>query len=126
MIKAVKIPVWGRDFDLPVEYEYYASEVETDAQVNAIKEFLFHEDWIDAAKEEVENYCRSAVLEDEENGKKDNVFSYIKPDFLFVKRDAEKPRIALMCNYRYDLEHGLAIVFSHDGRITVGIQDIIL
>ena len=126
MIKAVKIPIWGRDFDLPVEYEYYASETETDEQINAIKEFLFHEEWIEAARKDVEEYCRRAVLEDEENEKKDNVFSYIKPDYFFVKRDEYEPRIALMCKYRYDPEHGVAIVFSHEGKTTVGIQDIIL
>ena len=31
-----------------------------------------------------------------------------------------------MCKYRYDPEHGLAVVFSHEGKVSVGIQDIIL
>ena len=60
------------------------------------------------------------------NIKKDNIFSYIKPDYLFVKRDDECPRVALMCKYRYEPENGLAIVYSSDGKAKVGIQDIIL
>ena len=65
-------------------------------------------------------------MNDDENAKKDNIFSYIKPECLFVKRDKENPRIAMICKYRYDLEHGLAVVFSSDGEVTVGMQDIIL
>ena len=65
-------------------------------------------------------------MNDDENPIKDNIFSYIKPECLFVKRDKESSRIAMMCKYRYDLEHGLAVVFSSDGEVTVGMQDIIL
>ena len=64
-------------------------------------------------------------LADNENNRKDNIFSYIKPEYLFVKRE-DHPRVALMCKYRYDMEHGLAVVFAADGGITVGTQDIIL
>ena len=31
-----------------------------------------------------------------------------------------------MCKYRYDEEHGLAVVFYSEGKVTVGDQDIIL
>ena len=69
---------------------------------------------------------REQVQEDADNQKKDNIFSYIKPDYLLIKRDAENPRVAMMCKYRYEPEHGLTVVFPHDGQIVVGIQDIIL
>ena len=73
----------------------------------------------------VEKYCRDLLIEDVDNGKKDNIFSYVKPEYLFVKHE-DKPRVAIMCKYRYDMEHGLAVVFSADGDISVGPQDIIL
>jgi hypothetical protein len=65
-------------------------------------------------------------MKDEDNQKKDNIFSYEKPDYLLVKRDKEKPRIALMCKCRYEPEHGLTVVFTSEGDVDVGIQDIIL
>jgi len=80
---------------------------------------------IEKSKAKVEAYCREKVLEDDENEKKDNVFSYVKPEYLFVKRE-ENPRVIMMCKYRYDLEHGLAVVFSLDSNIVVGSQDMIL
>ena len=58
--------------------------------------------------------------------KKDNIFSYVKPDYLFVKNETKYHKVALMCKYRYDEEHGLTVVFDSEGKVTVGDQDIIL
>ena len=126
MIDSLEVSVWGRSFTLPVEYDCYEGEEVTEVQIQALKHFKSHTEWIEKSKRIVEDYCREQVMGDEDNTKKDNIFSYIKPECLFVKRDKDNPRIAMMCKYRYDLEHGLAVVFSSDGKVTVGIQDIIL
>lgn len=126
LINTLDITIWGRDFSLPIEYDCYKDEEVTKEQIMALKEFSLHDDWITASQKIVKTFCKEQVMEDEENKKKDNIFSYVKPDYLFVKRDGKNPRVALMCRYRYDLEHGLAVVFSKDGNIDVGSQDIIL
>lgn len=126
MIDSVNITIWGREFVLPIEYNCYDGEVVLEEQVEALEAFLVHKEWIEKAKGCVEDYCREDVADDESNNKKNNIFSYIKPECIFVKRDKDNPRIALMCKYRYDLEHGLAVVFSSNGEVVVGIQDIIL
>lgn len=126
MINSISISIWDRDFTLPVEYDCYKRESVTEAQIEALNTFLSHEEWISNAKRSVEDYCKAQVMEDEDNSKKEIIFSYVKPECIFVKRDTELPRIALICKYRYDLEHGLAIVFSADGMVSVGSQDIIL
>lgn len=125
MINELNISIWERAFLLPVEYDCYDNEVITDAQKSAAKMLAMHPEWIVSAKTQVERFCREEVLADSENNKKDNIFSYIKPDYLFVKRE-DHPRVAIMCKYRYDIEHGFAVVFSADGDISVGLQDIIL
>ena len=126
LTKPIVLEIWGREFSLPVDYDCYEGEEITEAQIQALKQFRTHTEWIEQSKSAVENYCKEQVMSDDENNKKDNIFSYIKPECLFVKRDKENPRIALMCKYRYDLEHGLAVVFSSDGEVAVGPQDIIL
>lgn len=126
MIESLEVSIWGRSFTLPVEYDCYEGEEVTKAQIRAIKNFQAHIEWIEQSKSILEDFCREQVRIDEDNTKKDNIFSYIMPKCLFVKRDKENPRIAMMCKYRYDLEHGLAVVFSSDGKVTVGMQDIIL
>ena len=126
MIEKIKATIWGRKFKLPVIYDCYEGEIITFEQKNAMKHFSEHLDLIESSKEEVEKYCQKEVISDDENNKKDNIFSYIKPEAFFVKHEEPSPRIALMCKYRYDPDHGLAIVFSSEGDVSVGKQDIIL
>ena len=125
MINELNISIWERAFSLPIEYDCYDDEIVSDAQKSAVKTMTMHPEWIMSAKAQVEHFCREEVLADSDNDKKHNIFSYIKPDHLFVKRE-DHPRVAIMCKYRYDLEHGLAVVFATDGSVTVGPQDIIL
>lgn len=126
MTKSIQLEIWGRNFTLPVEYDCYEGEEVTKEQLQAFCQFKSHTDRIEQSKTIVEEYCRNQVMGDEENTRKDNIFSYIKPECIFIKRDKVNPRIALMCKYRYDIEHGLAVVFSSDREVTVGIQDMIL
>ena len=126
MIEVLNVAIWGREFSLPIVYDSLSDGVITEVQMKAVDNLAKHLEWIEMSKIKVEEYCRNAVMEDDENQKKDNPFSYIKPERLYVKRTKEHPRVAIMCKYRYDPEHGLAIVFSSDGKVAVGIQDIIL
>lgn len=126
MINTMNVEIWGRKFSLSVEYDCYAGEKVTPKQIETVERLISNTPWFSKAKEEVVKYCKAEVDGDDENQKKDNIFSYVKPEAVFVKRDDSKSRVALMCKYRYDPEHGLAIVFDKDGNITVGTQDIIL
>ena len=125
MIKKVDMNIWGRDFDLKVEFDCYRGEKVTKSQEEALKKIIKNIDLINKSKKMLEKYCEKSVYADNENQKKDNVFSYIKPDYIFVKRE-DKPRVAIMCKYKYDMEHGLAIVFEESGNITIELQDEIL
>lgn len=124
MIKSVDLNIWGRDFSLPVQYDCYAGEEVTQNQIASLNEFISNLNLLVDAKKKVEIYCKEQVEADDKNEKKNNIFSYIKPDYLFVKR-SDKSEIALICNYRYDPEHGIAIVFKENKKILVGGQDIV-
>ncbi len=124
MIKSVHIDVFGKEFDLDVVYDLYAESSCLPALEKALQIFVSHPEWIKTAKSKVLNYCGSDVLSDEENSTKNDLFSYLTPHRIYLKRDAK--RVAIMCKYLYDLEHGLAVVFDSEGNVTVGIQDIII
>lgn len=126
MIKTLNVEIWGRRFSLNVEYDCYVGEEITSEQIEAVERLRVNTLWFDRAKKYVVSFCKTEVDGDDENQKKDNIFSYVKPEAVFVKRDDQRSRIALMCKYRYDPEHGIAIVFDKNGNITVGAQDIIL
>lgn len=125
MTKKITLTIWGRNFELPINYNCYEGEGVSEEQIQLLDKFIKHSEWINSSKEVVEDYCRQQVYDDVENQKKDNIFSYIKPMSVFIKHSM-RPRIALICKYRYDEEHGLAIVFDNSGNISVGSEDIIL
>ena len=126
MTNETTLTIWGREFLLPVHYDCFEDESVTPAQERALRAFLSDTVQIENSKQQVELYCRDEVNNDDENTKKDNVFSYIKPDYLYVTREEPHSRVAIMCNYRYDLEHGLAVIFSQDNHVIVSEQDAIL
>ena len=126
LIKKVELDIWGRTFSLQVYYVCYEGEELLKEQVEMVQLLLSNKQWIQNAKKHIEKYCENDVMADKNNTKKDNIFSYIKPSSIFIERDNNPPLIALMCDYKYDLEHGLAVVFDSSGNVTVGIQDIIL
>ncbi len=121
-----ELSIWGRQLSIPVEYEFYDEEVISDFQKELLKQFVAQPERISNSKSLVESYCKEDVEGDSDNLKKNNIFSYLKPDYIFVKRSNKNPAIALMCKYRYDPEHGIAIVFYENDRIKIGSQDIIL
>lgn len=82
MIKELNLSIWERAFLLPVEYDCYDDEIVTDTQKNAVKMMAMHSEWIVSAKARVECFCKEQVLADNENNRKDNIFSYIKPEYL--------------------------------------------
>lgn len=126
MIDSIKISIWGRDFILPILYNCYSGEKVTESQVKALNMFVQNDGLIEKSKKYVEDYCRSEVMADVSNSNKDNIFTYVKPVNIFVKHEEVNPRVAIMCKYRYDMEHGLAVVFMHDEKIIVGNEDIII
>lgn len=126
MIDEIEITIWGRTFLLPVEYEVFEDDTITDKQIEAFAFFKEHLEWINKSKQNIELYCKERVMSDNKNDKKDNIFSYVMPDYFFVEQNDKEPSVALMLNYRYDPEHGIAVVFMLNGEIKVGNQDIIL
>lgn len=126
MIKNISIKIWDRDFSLNVDYNCYPGEKVTAKQEEMVYMLMKHHEWFDKAKKKVVDYCKDKVNEDESNQKKGNVFSYLKPEYIFVKHDDSNSTIAIMFKYRYEPEHGLAVVFDENGNIKIGIQDIIL
>lgn len=123
MIKTMNIAIWGREFDLDVSYDCHSDERVPEFQKEAIRSFDKHPEWLEKAKTKVEEFCSKSVLQDPENEKKDNIFSYVKPHYIYVTGDTESPKVVLLLKYRYELEHGLAVQFLTDGSSVVDLPD---
>ena len=56
----------------------------------------------------------------------DNIFKYVMPKNIYVPRNLKKRVVAIMCNYKFDTEHGIAVVFENEQFKEIGAQDIAL
>ena len=45
---------------------------------------------------------------------------------IYVVRARNDRSVAIMCDYRFDLEHGIAILFKNEKLEKVGTQDMVL
>ncbi len=109
----IKICIWGRDFQLPAIMERYGGEEILPSQESALKAFLDGSKEIEAAKKMVEKYIISANKSFFPNGVVDNIFKYVMPKSIFVPHDKKHPSVVLLCNYKFDAEHGLAVLFDN-------------
>lgn len=118
------INVWGRDFKLEIIFDVCKGEEILDNQYIALSEFLKNKDLLLNDSTPVKEFC----IKDrgEEVGKSiDNIFKYVIPASIYVKRETGKRVVALLCNYKFDLEHGIAIVFENEKIREIGDQDIV-
>ena len=118
------LDIWGRKFELNAIFECYPGEEILDNQRIALEQIRgpgIVDEALDSVKKYIANTAESQI-----DLPIDNIFKFVMPKSLFVPHNKKSPQIAIMCDYKFDAEHGIAIVFV-DGRLKeVGIQDIIL
>lgn len=103
-----EIEIWGRIFNVSVDYDLYEGEEILDVQKNRLEKFLANNSLKKCPKLLFE-FCL------QQNGeligdKIDNIFKYVIPRSVFIPRENEK--IILLCDYKFDIEHGIAVVYK--------------
>ena len=119
-----KITIWGREFELNICYECYTGETILQGQKEAADNFLSAIDAVEESKDEVEKYVLMSKEINMPNV--DNIFKYVMPKNIYVPRNLKKHVVAIMCDYKFDIEHGIAVVFENEHFNEIGAQDIIL
>lgn len=124
MIKC-NMNIWGRDFELPVIIKQFKGIDITDIQKQAVEKIDDCNIAINQSKDKVEKYILDNGLKD--NGITDvtNIFKYVIPKSIFIPKFNDRV-VAFMCNYKYDMEHGIAIVIENEKFKEIGQQDLIL
>ncbi len=122
----INISIWGRDFELGLEYDCYSNEGILPTQEKAVEMIIANKKCIEDSLTAVKNYCMKNNNGELKEKVINNIFKYVIPKYLYVKRDDNKRVVAIMCNYKFDMENGIAIVFENEGFVTIGKQDIIL
>lgn len=116
------IEIWNRKFNLPITFDCYENEEILDTQLDAIKEFKISEEMQEKSKEAIIKQIKKNT---ESESEIDNVFKYVRPMEIYVSRHKKKKIVGLMCVYKLDMEHGLAIVFENNKFVKIGEQDIL-
>jgi len=92
----------------------------------AIRDFSKSTEAIDSSLSKVKEYCLSHNRDEIGTDVIENIFKYVAPKYLFVPRDEHNQIVAIMCNYKFDPESGIAIVFENCKFKEIGKQEIIL
>ena len=121
-----KISIWGREFDLKVVFDCFDDEEILPIQEQALKSFLKADAAIEDSKKQVESYILNDDYAELETDSIDNIFKFVIPTDIYIPRTPETRTAALLCDYRFDEEHGLAIVFENEQFKEIGEQDIVL
>lgn len=116
--------IWGRKLSIDVIFDHYEGEDILPVQKEAIERFLENVEVVDAAETKVKKYCLKSdqIKED----KIDNIFRYVKPKALIAMRSKKDRIVVLLCDYKLDLEHGLAIEFKNEKFRRIGNGEIVL
>ena len=118
--------IWGREFNIEVVFEDLDDQGVNEEQWSALGHIIAEWNAIDGSAPALKEYCRKQSNTDSEIGFFENIFRYVIPKYLFVPREQSCRAVALMCDYRFDPEHGLALVFENEKLKEIGPQDIIL
>ncbi len=121
----IKTEIWEREFNLPIIIKQFKDKEITDIQKEAVECFMNNLDIVDSAKKNVEEYVINNGLSETGKNSVDNIFKYVIPKSIYIPKE-KKRVVAIMCNYKFDMEHGIAIIFEEEKFKTVGPQDLIL
>jgi hypothetical protein len=123
MVDYLEIKLWGKEETLPIEYNCYDGESITEQQIDAINNLQEHLEFFDYTLDQLIGFLRNRGCDTELS--EENIYDYVQPQCIFVKREAEKPRVALMCQSVLE-EDGIAVIISEEGTITVSTQDMLI
>ena len=120
----IKLEIWGRMFELDVVYHNFPGEEVTANQVQTrdlIQSVDFSESLITLNK-----YILTYYKDNLGADYVDNIFKYVIPKSVLVMRNNDIRGFALLCMFKFDIEHGIAVVFENEQLKNIGPTDIVL
>ena len=121
------VMIWGKNCQLKIDYDCEEGEEIFPAQKDALKNFLDNISVVNNSLDEVKKYCLNRDGVDIPDKNVPDIFEYVTPASIFIKTIHGKVlRIGIMCEYKFDPECGIAVVFKDGKFLEVGSQNIIL
>lgn len=124
----LKMTIWNREFIIKECFDCYEGEEITQYQKDAFSNFM--EDYqkiIDSILPDLVDYCLKNNRDEIGSDEITNIFKYVIPTTLFVKRNKNSEHvIAIICNYKFNPDDGLSIVFKDNKLIEIGTENVII
>lgn len=120
----IRTRIWGREFELDVSYQNFPDEEVTRDQEHTL-EAIPSVDYTESLSGVEQYIMKYNEAEIEESGI-NNIFKYVMPTSIIITREEGIRVFAIMCNYKFDMEHGMAVVYENEKYKAVGPQDLIL
>ena len=112
------VSIWGREFDLKVSYDHYDDDVIPEEMKHTRDAILSSWSVVDSSLDDLKRYClerdHDAICKLYSGEQIDNIFRIVMPDCLFVLSSEGCRRVALMLDYRFDPEEGVALLFENE------------
>lgn len=118
--------IWNQTFTLPVRFDVYEGEDILPIQEEALRAILSAWDVVDDSRKDVDAYCLHENPDSKSFIETNAITEYVLPKSLFIKRDNNHRLVALLCDYRFDPEDGIAVVFENESFKEIGPQYCIL
>lgn len=126
-VNRVKLSIWGREIEIKVVYDCFDNETISSEQKKALEQLISCPNLFEKTKQFVISYCLEKNAKEIGSNSIENIYKYVRPTSLYVVRSRNQQRVvALLCDYKFDTDNGLAIVFKDEEFFKIGTQDIIL
>lgn len=122
----IQMNIWGREFNLEVYYKKYQGEELTEIQKDSYECFMGSDVAIEQSLKKLTSFIEKEYKEKLQGKNVDNIFKYVIPKIIYVPNNCKKRTVALLCNFKFDIEHGLALVYENEKLVNIVSQDEIL
>lgn len=119
-----EVVIWGRKINIRIDYDLYDNETATDEQEQRLEKFINNAHLL-SDKTAISDYCIKNNSKEIGNSI-NNIFKYVVPSSILIPQSEKNKRIILLCNYKFDIEHGIAIVFENNSFSKIVKQDDVL
>ena len=117
----------NREISLKINFDVFDDEEISFLQKKTLSEFMDNiKEIFTKSFKELKDYCGKNYNIDLNET---NFYKYIMPKQIYIKRESkgkEYCKFAILCNFKEDVENGLAIVWVNNEFNEIGTQDIIL
>ena len=117
-----KMMIWGREFSINIIFDVFTGEEVLKEQMEALEAFCVVSEKVLSDTTDIKEYCIKHNRK-EIGDTISNIFKYVIPTSLYIKRNEKNHEVALLCNYKFDEEHGLAMSFENEKLKSIGTQD---